>query len=226
MATADTIQGIREQIMARLRAQLLSGEFRPGQALREEMLAELFGVSRMPIRQVLHQLVNEGLLIARRNRGVSVAPRPSDSIRELLLPMRVLVELYALRSCYEQLTEADFTAWNPLLDSIRIACEQRDYTAVVDRDFAFHRALIERSGMLDLLPVWTVLINATQPFYGHKTLSHDDLGYVYVVHAELLKVIRRKNWVEIEQAVTEHIWNGPFNDRARKLWRQQARRKR
>ena len=64
-----TFRSIGEQITSRLRGELMGGRYAPGTPLREEVLAHRFGVSRMPIRNALQQLVHEGLLVAKRRRG-------------------------------------------------------------------------------------------------------------------------------------------------------------
>ena len=45
-----------------LRQRILNGEFAPGVALRQDALAEEFGISRIPIREALLQLEAAGLV--------------------------------------------------------------------------------------------------------------------------------------------------------------------
>ncbi len=59
-------------ILERLRTDLESGTFAPGTKLSEPKLAERFGVSRTPIREVLMQLAALGLVERHPHKGCRV----------------------------------------------------------------------------------------------------------------------------------------------------------
>src|SRR5687767_6079997 len=54
-------------VAERLRKAIWSGRLAPDERLREELLAEMLGVSRGPIREALSQLEREGLVIKQPN---------------------------------------------------------------------------------------------------------------------------------------------------------------
>jgi DNA-binding GntR family transcriptional regulator len=84
-----------------LRQQILDLTLKPGALLVEQKLAEQYGVSRTPVREVLVWLASEGLVEILRNRGAMVAPirvnavRTAQFVRESL---EVSVALAAARS--------------------------------------------------------------------------------------------------------------------------------
>src|SRR5438128_11150342 len=96
MVIDAAIRTVREQITDRLRDDILSGRLAEGERLHEAKLAERFGVSRGPIREVLAQLTHEGLLEAKPNCGVKVAPSDCDSVRDLIVPIRRVIDTSAL----------------------------------------------------------------------------------------------------------------------------------
>ena len=64
----------RGVIEERLRSAILDGRLPPGTAVRQQELASLFGVSRMPVREALRQLEAQSLLKVEMHKGAVVAP--------------------------------------------------------------------------------------------------------------------------------------------------------
>ena len=68
-----------QAIYARLRQQILDGEFAAGQKLPpQQELADAFGVTLMTLRQALASLESDGLVWAARGKGTFVVDRPVD----------------------------------------------------------------------------------------------------------------------------------------------------
>src|SRR5262249_55156648 len=151
MLTGEGIRSVREQITERLREEILSGRLPEGLRLQEAKLANQFGVSRGIIREVLAHLTQEGLLESKLNCGVKVAPSDPESIRELNVPMRRLIETYALKHFFDDISEHDFQAWDSILHHLLSACQHKDVAGIIQYDLAFHRSLLVRSGVPTLL---------------------------------------------------------------------------
>jgi GntR family transcriptional regulator of vanillate catabolism len=75
---------------------ILKGELAPGERLAEAKLAEQLGVSRMPIRQALPVLAEEGLVVRAGQRGYAVRAHTRDESVEAL-HLRGALEGYAAR---------------------------------------------------------------------------------------------------------------------------------
>jgi DNA-binding GntR family transcriptional regulator len=71
-----------DKLAAELQARILDGELSPGARLRQEALAEEFGVSRTPIREALRKLQASGLVELRPNRGALVRGLSPREIRD------------------------------------------------------------------------------------------------------------------------------------------------
>ena len=73
---------IPEQIANRLAAAIVNGEYKDGERLREQELAEAFGVSRGPVREALRALERYGLAILLPRRGAYVVGLSLEVIAE------------------------------------------------------------------------------------------------------------------------------------------------
>ena len=60
------------RVAADLRQRILNGEFAPGQRLKIDDIATLFGVSHMPVRAALQELESEGVLQVFPHRGAEI----------------------------------------------------------------------------------------------------------------------------------------------------------
>lgn len=81
---------IAEAICATLRAAIFEGALKPGDKLKEDILAKHFNTSRTVVRGALSMLAQQSLAERRRNHGSFVAtPSPAEA-RNLLATRRVL----------------------------------------------------------------------------------------------------------------------------------------
>ncbi|MCP8999495.1 GntR family transcriptional regulator [Pseudarthrobacter sp. RMG13] len=55
-------EAVSRRIAESLRSKILSGSLQPGQRIRQEILAEEFGASRLPVRAALSILESDGLV--------------------------------------------------------------------------------------------------------------------------------------------------------------------
>ena len=63
---------MQESAVDHLRRLILTRQLEPGQRLVQSELAEQLGISRTPIREALHKLASEGLVVFSSYKGASV----------------------------------------------------------------------------------------------------------------------------------------------------------
>src|SRR5207245_11082390 len=61
---------LKTYLMATLREAIISGKFKPGDRLNESQLARRYNVSRIPVREALKQLQEQGLVMNHPRRGM------------------------------------------------------------------------------------------------------------------------------------------------------------
>jgi DNA-binding GntR family transcriptional regulator len=96
----------QELVLASVRDAILSGVLDPGARLRQEELAELFGTSRIPVREALRALEYEGLVRSEPHRGFTVTSLDADDVEEVY-DLRIVLESHAIRLAIPLLTDED-----------------------------------------------------------------------------------------------------------------------
>lgn len=182
---------LREQIADRIRTDVLCGRLPEGEKLNEIKLGEQFGVSRTPVREALQQLMHEGLLEGRPNTGVKVAARPADDICDFIVLIRRMVETFALRTFFAELTEHDFAQWKVILEKMRAACVAGDYMTIAETDIEFHRSIVRRAKQRDLESIWTSLVGRVRShFWETQRRNYSSAIEIYEEHVRIVDVFR------------------------------------
>ena len=127
----------RSEIEATLRNAILDGRLPCGTAIRQEALAKLFGVSRMPVREALRQLEAQGLLQVVQYKGAVVAPLIEDNSLETY-ELRQLLEAQALRLSVPLLSKEDFEEAEGYIEALEI---EKDFGKIGTLNRQFHQAL-------------------------------------------------------------------------------------
>ncbi|SLN38840.1 GntR family transcriptional regulator [Oceanibacterium hippocampi] len=134
------------QVARKLREMIIAGRYAPGEPLRQDVIAEQLGTSRMPVREALRVLETEGLVLLVPNKGASVAPLDPREVGEIY-EMRVAAETLALRLAIPELSNARIDRAARLQESV----EAGDLAAFGRLNKAFHMTLYEACGRPRLL---------------------------------------------------------------------------
>jgi GntR family transcriptional regulator, transcriptional repressor for pyruvate dehydrogenase complex len=156
---------IREVVAQRLKDFISSEKLRPGDRLpTENQLADQFGVSRLSLREATKALEFLGIVEARPGRGLSVGhvtlermteylgfhPALQDASPVQLIETRIIIETGVLPQVIQRMREdaAIEDALSSINDRLRGA---RTVQRWVQHDIAFHRCLLESSGLSPLI---------------------------------------------------------------------------
>lgn len=171
MAKAGEKTTLSTTVYQKLRGDIIKGEFRPGEKLRIEPLAEIYGVGSNAVREALSRLSAERLVERYEQRGFAVPAIALDDWR-ILVRTRCWLETKALEEAMANRTEsweeAIVLALHRLSRFRSDKAEERGGWEDAHRNF--HRALLANCGSPWLLEFCDVLAD-------HAT------RYVFVSHA-------------------------------------------
>ncbi len=206
---------LQERTYQALRAALLDGEFPVGERIFEAQVAEMLGVSRVPVREAVRRLQQDGLLEVRPRSGIYVASVSQDEADDIYR-IRAALEGAAAGLAAERIAAGELEALGELLkreeDESRQARQSSgSQSQVVARADEFHRAVhsYARSPRLyELLE----LIYAQVMHFRNITLSMPGRAEAATHgHHELYDALQRHDSAEAERLMREHI------DSARRL---------
>nr|WP_262923733.1 MULTISPECIES: GntR family transcriptional regulator [Pseudomonas] len=150
----------RSVIEERLRSAILDGRLPPGTALRQQEIATLFGVSRMPVREALRQLEAQSLLQVVMHKGAVVAPLIGEDAVDTYA-LRVLLESEALRQSIPLLDASDIALARGYIHQL----EHETRHAEIGRlNRLFHMALYSKAKNQKLLRMIEVELNEEERF--------------------------------------------------------------
>lgn len=130
-----------EIIAVQVRARIMDGTFPPGSQIREVRLALRLNVSRGPVREALQRLIQEGLLVNRKNRGVFVVSLGEEDIRDVYLA-RGVIEREAAKILIRRGDTEAFDRLQELVDLMSAAAEKHEWPELADWDLGFHETLV------------------------------------------------------------------------------------
>jgi DNA-binding GntR family transcriptional regulator len=167
--TESAPSSLRNHVLQTLRAQILSGRYRPGERINESQVARELAISRIPIREALSQLQEQGLLIGRERRGMFVTKLSDEEVQQIN-SLRLVLEAEAMKLARARMTPDRLAELTGLVEQMEKWDGQVIDAAALDRDF--HAAIWRASGNPCLE---RTLVGLTTPLFAHKALEHVSL---------------------------------------------------
>lgn len=137
-------QSLANQVVDRLRERILSGEFAPETPIRQEAIASELSVSKIPVREALVKLEQEGFVTLQPNRGFIVCALSRDEAEDVFdLRLKLEPDLAALAST--RATPDDRIAARRALAAFNAEAHM---SGVASESFnrAFHMSLVSPAG--------------------------------------------------------------------------------
>lgn len=204
MPTVETVppsyRPLRAEIADRVRERVVAGHYRPGERLVERRIAADLGVSRIPVREALQVLVQEGFAIDRDTRGIAVRTYDADEVAELF-DIRAALETQLVERLTGRLADADRRALQASLDRARDALARGDVPAAIGANAEFHDTLSERGHG----PLARQLVEGIAQRMRWLLRQHADPQSMYDDHVAMLESWEAGDVERARQLVRDHL---------------------
>lgn len=186
--TFQTVEGMAQSF---IREAILQGIYKPGERLNQDAIAEVLGVSRMPVRASLRQLEAEGLVRIYPHRGATVSVLQRHEIAEIY-ELRVLIEGHLLKLAMANLTEAALAELETLVEPLDDAAHAPER---LERRKEFYESLYELAERPQALALAKQLRDSVGRYLllirADDLHRHDDL----IVHLRVGDVPAAQRWL-------------------------------
>ncbi|PLX85420.1 MAG: GntR family transcriptional regulator [Desulfuromonas sp.] len=193
----------KDQVVDHVYQLLLTGELKPGEQLKENLLAAHMGISRAPIREAMQELTMNGLVDYRPQVGNFIPVLTPKQIVDSYSTRGVL-EGYVVMSTCSEFSAAELTSLDDLVDRMEDAARCGERKLVVDTGGEFHDLLISHCDNAQLLDYTNRLsLKLHILFYKHW-------GTLYSVaeiggrHRAIADAVRSLDEGRIEQVIRDH----------------------
>ena len=193
---------LRAHVVKMLSADILNGRYKPGDRLNESQIARELNISRIPVREALSQLHEQGLVQNRERRGMFVTDIGPEEVLQIS-SLRIILETEAVRLASLHMTPAILAR----LDALMTQMEAWNGTLLeaAALDLEFHRVIWSASGN----PYLQRSLNALMvPLFAHKTLEHvsqEIRRWRLNHHRILLDVVAGRSDDDPQEALLTHM---------------------
>lgn len=188
-------------VAERLRGEIQHGTLAPGTRLRQNDVAERFGVSTTPVREAFAQLQAEGLVRIDPHRGAVVFHPSVDDVLEFY-EIREALESVAVAHAIPNLRKDVARDLGALIDRMRRTEDARKWLKLNDQ---FHLRLYEGAGRPRLSGLIDSLRDASAPYIHMFVASRPPSQRANEQHQEILDACVRGDAAGAKRAIREHL---------------------
>ena len=196
---------MRDLIYEKIKSDILSCTYQPGQKLSEAILSKSFGASRSLIREVLISLEFEKLIVVVPKIGSFVAPISFDYLSQALF-VRKSLEIANLKDLVFPMLSSHLELLQLEVDRTEILLNLNQYADVLDSTNEFHRMLLLFNGRVNIWDYIKIFNNSVHVLHqiekqDQETRSHK----LHQQHKELIKHLRDSDLDSAIALMIDHV---------------------
>ena len=188
-------------VTVKLREAIIRGYFQPGQKLDQNEIAEIFKVSRSPVREALRTLAAEELIKVYPHRGAIVAELSLEELEEIYF-LRGVLEGTAARLAASKMDDERIAILRAILAKTNPTTDL-DQWLELNRDF--HNTIYEAINRPRLLSIIQSLRNITTPYTRRYIAFPEHMEATRVGHQRILEALIKRDGTLAQEETQNHL---------------------
>ncbi|SFR45139.1 GntR family transcriptional regulator [Litoreibacter janthinus] len=207
MTQHSTKKSVTELTAEKIREAIILGAFPLGTKLSEQKLADLYQVSRSPVREALVLLQIEGLVRVFPKRG-SFVFLPDECVIRDLCEHRSILEVACLELAVRTNHAGLLTGMQDGISHMQDAIKDGDTKHYSRGDLMFHRSVVANSGNSSMIKSYETTIGPLMALRSHLfTISGISLERSMQEHTEMLEACTARDVAKAQAICTQHIYH-------------------
>ena len=198
---AETLSSLVAEELERM---IIRGELQAGDRINESALAQVFSISRGPIREACRSLEKSNLVRVVTNRGVFVREMSAAQAAEIY---DVRAHLFGLagRLAASRVSFRDVVELRAMVAEMH---EAKDIDTYYPLNVAFHARLVELSGNKRVAELYSALSKELHLFRRRGLVQGDSMVLSNQEHMRIIEALRDHSCDLSERTMTDHILAG------------------
>lgn len=194
-ASASTI------VFERLRRAIIEGEIGEGEPLRQDEIARMFNTSRIPVREAISRLEEQGLVKTQRYKGAVVAGLSASGAAEVF-DLRALLEPEIIRNAVPRMSKACLAQARNHCQAFSASTSPMEWG---DLNRVFHQTLYSASDLGYFIEVADNAMDRVERYIRAQLVMSDGMERAGREHFAILEACERGEAERASTLLRDHI---------------------
>lgn len=204
--TARRAPALAALVEERLREAIMFGELGLGEAISEDRLASMLGVSRTPVREALTALQLQGLVVIQPQRG-SFVFQPSDDDLAEICEYRLFIESQAMTLAAARAPVETIAMLEATQSHMDVAERAGDFAAAAKADAAFHNAFFDHCANRLLVQAYSLVSGRVGAIRFLARRSRGTKSQSGSQHRAIIAALKANDVPEANRILGVHVMN-------------------
>ena len=195
---------LEQMVYLELEEQILAGNLKPGDSLKEQALSEKLNVSRTPVRGALHRLADEGLVEICANKGAVVVGVTASDVKDIYL-IRMRLEGLASKMAAKRISEEDKIALSESVELAEFYINKKDTEHIKELDTTFHKIIYQACGNRLLCKILSDLHRNIKAYRKLSLCAPGRIESSIREHREILEAILAGDDARADELTSLHV---------------------